>query len=314
MKRFQKILYVSQGINDETDGLKQAISLARNNGAGLTALAITPPLPANMEDYRNRFENAIVEDMRTVLVDTARSLNITEDELTYSIRAEQDKVPVIKIIRTILQEGHDLVIKETDGQHEAKGFQALDMGLLRKCPCPVWLCRPITKARQEMKVAVAIDPESEEKAARSLSTQMLEMAASLAGTCSGRLRIIACWNYEYEEFLRHNPWAPVPDEKIRDAVYHSKTSHLAALEELVDQAGLAEDQYQIEHEKGRPGELIPQFVQAHDIDILVMGTVARTGIPGLTIGNTAETILQKLPCSLLALKPHGFVSPVKAYE
>lgn len=31
------------------------------------------------------------------------------------------------------------------------------------------------------------------------------------------------------------------------------------------------------------------------------------------IGNTAENILQKIDCSLLALKPLGFVSPVKAY-
>lgn len=44
-----------------------------------------------------------------------------------------------------------------------------------------------------------------------------------------------------------------------------------------------------------------------------MGTVARTGIPGFIIGNTAENILQKIDCSLLALKPLGFVSPVKAY-
>jgi nucleotide-binding universal stress UspA family protein len=44
-----------------------------------------------------------------------------------------------------------------------------------------------------------------------------------------------------------------------------------------------------------------------------MGTVARTGISGFIIGNTAENILQKIDCSLLALKPQGFVSPVKAY-
>ena len=41
-----------------------------------------------------------------------------------------------------------------------------------------------------------------------------------------------------------------------------------------------------------------------------MGTVARTGIPGLLIGNTAETILQRVDCSVLAVKPDGFVSPV----
>jgi nucleotide-binding universal stress UspA family protein len=38
--------------------------------------------------------------------------------------------------------------------------------------------------------------------------------------------------------------------------------------------------------------------------------VARRGIPGLLIGNTAERILRKLPCSVLAVKPDGFVSPV----
>jgi len=44
-----------------------------------------------------------------------------------------------------------------------------------------------------------------------------------------------------------------------------------------------------------------------------MGTVARTGILGCLMGNTAENIVVELKCSLLALKPGGFVSPVKAY-
>ena len=41
-----------------------------------------------------------------------------------------------------------------------------------------------------------------------------------------------------------------------------------------------------------------------------MGTVGRTGVAGLVVGNTAETILEQLQCSILALKPPGFVSPV----
>jgi nucleotide-binding universal stress UspA family protein len=45
-------------------------------------------------------------------------------------------------------------------------------------------------------------------------------------------------------------------------------------------------------------------------DIVVMGTVARTGISGLIIGNTAETILNQLTCSVLAVKPSGFKTPV----
>jgi nucleotide-binding universal stress UspA family protein len=42
-----------------------------------------------------------------------------------------------------------------------------------------------------------------------------------------------------------------------------------------------------------------------------MGTVARTGIEGLLIGNIAETILRRVDSSVLAVKPHGFETPVR---
>lgn len=53
------------------------------------------------------------------------------------------------------------------------------------------------------------------------------------------------------------------------------------------------------------------MVTQENIDILVMGTLARTGIAGFVIGNTAENIVQSIECSLVALKPEGFVSPIK---
>jgi len=55
-------------------------------------------------------------------------------------------------------------------------------------------------------------------------------------------------------------------------------------------------------------------VKVLQADLVVMGTVARTGIAGWLIGNTAEAILEQLQCSVLAVKPHGFVSPVKLAE
>jgi nucleotide-binding universal stress UspA family protein len=41
-----------------------------------------------------------------------------------------------------------------------------------------------------------------------------------------------------------------------------------------------------------------------------MGTVCRTGIAGFFIGNTAEKVLQEIDCSVLAIKPEGFETPV----
>jgi universal stress protein E len=63
--------------------------------------------------------------------------------------------------------------------------------------------------------------------------------------------------------------------------------------------------------QGEPEDVIPEFVVAEGIDLVVMGTVARAGIAGMLIGNTAERVLRKLPCSVLTVKPDGFVSPVR---
>jgi len=63
--------------------------------------------------------------------------------------------------------------------------------------------------------------------------------------------------------------------------------------------------------KGNPGSVIPQLAKKQGVDLVVMGTVARTGIEGFFIGNTAEKILRLIDCSVLTVKPKGFKSPVK---
>ena len=50
---------------------------------------------------------------------------------------------------------------------------------------------------------------------------------------------------------------------------------------------------------------------ALDIDLLIMATAGRDGIPGMLFGNTAERLLPVLPCSILAIKPDNFVCPVE---
>jgi universal stress protein E len=40
--------------------------------------------------------------------------------------------------------------------------------------------------------------------------------------------------------------------------------------------------------------------------MVVMGALARSGLKRLLIGNTAERLLDHLPCDLLVVKPVGF--------
>ncbi|MCK4302705.1 MAG: universal stress protein [Candidatus Eisenbacteria sp.] len=53
-----------------------------------------------------------------------------------------------------------------------------------------------------------------------------------------------------------------------------------------------------------------QLARDRYFDLIVTGTVCRTGLPGFLIGNTAETILAQVDCSVLTVKPDGFASPI----
>ena len=57
--------------------------------------------------------------------------------------------------------------------------------------------------------------------------------------------------------------------------------------------------------KGDPRVVIAEFATRHHTDLLVVGTVARSGVAGRIIGNTAEAVLNQLPCSMLVVKPDG---------
>ena len=62
--------------------------------------------------------------------------------------------------------------------------------------------------------------------------------------------------------------------------------------------------------EGEPERAVSHFLDRNGVDLVVMGTVARTGIANLVMGNTAERVLQRLRGSVLAVKPPGFTSPV----
>ncbi len=62
--------------------------------------------------------------------------------------------------------------------------------------------------------------------------------------------------------------------------------------------------------EGDASYVVPEKATELGADLVVMGTLARTGIAGLLMGNTAESILMQLDCSVLTVKPPGFVSPI----
>ncbi|MCE0723225.1 MULTISPECIES: universal stress protein [Legionella] len=309
MNQFHNILFVSHGIKDEMETLQLVLRLAFENKAELRILIICPPFPDTLSEYKPSYEAFLIDKMNKT-IQSAKS-DFTLKDIPIQIEANCTSRPDIQIIRYVLQNSHDLLIKEAETP-EGKGFKALDMALLRKCPCATLLHRPLKHAQQNIRIAVAIDPKDEEPATQNLSLRLLEFAHSMSSFYKTKLHIISCWDFVLENYFRDSGWIKIPEAEITKMVAQEKFSHGLLLRDLIKRSQIS-GEYQIEISRGQPEELIPSIIAQKKFDILVMGTLARTGILGFIIGNTAENILQKISCSLLALKPPGFVSPVKAY-
>jgi universal stress protein E len=63
-------------------------------------------------------------------------------------------------------------------------------------------------------------------------------------------------------------------------------------------------------QEGMPEDVIPALAAQLDAEMVVIGTIGRTGLSAAIIGNTAEHVIDRLDCDVLAVKPAGFVCPL----
>lgn len=312
MHRYQNILYVMNPNNQAIEGLKQALSMARNYEASLHVLLVYPKLPSELLAQKETFEAYLAQRLSDALEEARSVVENRVSSVTTEIMMI-DESPAVAITRYVLRHEHDMLIKEAERMGEdERGFKALDMTLLRKCPTALYLARPITRPREAIRVAVAIDPMGEDAETRDLSLRLLHLARNVADSCNAKLEIVSCWDYPYEEYLRHNAWVKISNDNLAGTLMSIQSEHRGALEGLIKEADIG-GEHRVHHLRGEASLMINEFVHREQIDILVMGTIARSGIAGFLIGNTAENIFEKLPCSLYTLKPGGFVSPIKAY-
>jgi len=220
-------------------------------------------------------------------------------------------VPFINIIQEVLRNKHDLVMITADGREAGKGslFGSTSMHLMRKCPCPVWVIKP-GQPRQFSRILVALDLVREDGQRNTLANKIMEMATSLARTCQGELLVIHAWSMYGESVLRGR--GGLSDEKLEMLLNDTRDAHRQTLQEFLQQHPMHDLKSEIYLLKGEAGVVIPQLALAKQVDLIVMGTLSRSGLSGFLIGNTAEKVLQQVDCSMLTVKPEGFVTPVNA--
>jgi len=312
MQRFNNILFVSHGVSDEKEALQMAMKLAHDNQAQLRVLITCPAFPETLSEYKTSYEESLIHKMNETISSAKSELGFSKKKIPIQIDVDCGATPDIRIIRHVLKNGHDLLVKASEKLESMKGFKALDMELLRKCPCALFLLCPLKHPKEGIRIAVAIDPKDEEPESLDLSLRLLEVADSLKTLYQGKLNILSCWDFALENYLRDSVWLKMSKKELDAIVAEEKQAHGLQMQSVIKRSQIP-GEFETEQLKGNPEDVIPTTLTQKNIDILVMGTVARTGISGFIIGNTAENILQKIDCSLLALKPEGFVSPVKAY-
>ena len=317
-KPFQKILIVAFDGNTTRSLLRRILPMAESHKASLTVLS-----PIELPDDLPELENTSVSlsEMTSALT-KHRAQELDQAVRDRCPRGQKAAVKVVtgralqEIIRETREGEYDLVVKMAEGKGDigALFFGTLDFKLLRKSPCPVLIMKPSRKhSFGRILTAVQLDDDDlgdfsdQTGGSFQFNADILDAAIAMAHAENAELHILNAWSYFAEEFLRtKRGFAKTIDQILAEV----KSSHRTALEQLIKSRNLDGLQHRLHLLKGDAETVISKAAQNIDADLIVMGTVGRIGIPGFFIGNTAETVLNNTRCSVLALKPRGFISPV----
>ncbi|MFQ5731698.1 MAG: universal stress protein [Planctomycetaceae bacterium] len=287
------------------EAVRRAVWLAKHLSAELTFFTALDVSAHAQELLRDEFEEATrsVEKAAREVLDELVS-EAGRDGVPADAKLEFGR-PWERILQAVLRNGYDLVIVGTSHAGAASRFLfgSTASKLVRNCPCPVWVTRP-DPDWDDLNILVASDLGE-------VSQQAVHVAVGGAQLAEAKVHLL----HAVEATHEHRMWLTgVPDDELQAFREKKRAEAEAALHEQ-----LAETDYrtlpfgvQVHVTEGPPDVAILQAVDEYGIDLLVMGTVARSGIPGLLIGNTAERLMAHVPCSVLAVKPADFECPIAA--
>ena len=313
MHRFKNLLLLHDTSPEHELVLKRTVDLARRNQARLTVIDV---IEEDSWDAGEIYNLAPFQEIKQLVIKER------QEELETAIEPVKQQgldvrakllfgKPFLEIIRQVLRENHDLVIKAAQGEGGLQGmlFGSTAMHLMRKCPCPVWVVKKGGSERYN-RIIAALDPDSSDGQRNKLSAKIMDLATSLAKLEQSELLVVHAWSLYGETILRGGGGRMEKGELDR-LVGEAESTHKSGLNDLLQKYDLQGLNYQVHFVKGEAGKVIPELAGKKAADLIVMGTLSRSGVAGFLIGNTAEKILHKVDCSVLAVKPEGFVTPVK---
>jgi nucleotide-binding universal stress UspA family protein len=298
-KRFKKILVVVDESGKANAAVKRAVNVAAHCKASVRLIAViddtgwsTFARAGELSKYRREIGESVKRKLHRL------EERFKKHKIKTSVRVRFGSPPTEVYNEAVGSKMH-LVMKAATEDHG--GFGAVARKLFRKCPCPVWIVRRKFSSRHE-KILVAIDPVPGDDERNLLNEKVLDHAAEIAEFEGAELHVV----HAYSQPPKIKTLAQAQAEQWKLHRKRVKDFFMT----MVEPYGL--DQYPslLHLLPGKPADVIPKLVAKEGIELIVMGTVARTGVKGLVVGNTAETLLQRVNCSVLAVKPDGFHADV----
>lgn len=323
MRCFERILVVAPEGADASGTLRRAADLACANGARITLYDVLAPLPHDAKKLfkvvaRTKLEKMLLrrrrEELEAAVAQAGLTLGGTPGEGGgdakdgVAVRVEIG-TPFIEVIRTVLREGYDLVMKpaKADGKARSHGFGSTDLHLMRECPCAVWIVKQ-PRAKQYPRVLAAVDPDPTDEDHNRLNDSVMALARSVCELQGSELHVVHAWelyNQPILEFLVGN---------VDKLVRNTRKTHRRWLYALLERFSVPRNRRTVHLVEGAAKEVIPELARKKRVSLIVIGTASRSGIPHFLIGNTAEDVLNQADCSVLTVKAEGFVSPITLEE
>ncbi|MBS0614844.1 MAG: universal stress protein [Proteobacteria bacterium] len=207
------------------------------------------------------------------------------------------------MIRRIRTSRPSLVVKDTHPHsliHRA-WLSHLDWYLIRECPAPLLLTRARAWHERALRIAAAVDPGHADDKPWTLDHEILGTVEYLATGVASDLSVVNAFCSLEQYAVLGGAGDPQFAVVCAAPVEAARRQQHEALRRLMVGHQIAPESVHLV--EGSPVEALPAFAVQHHIDVLVMGVIARGSLFEHVVGSTAERVLDRLECDVLALKP-----------
>jgi universal stress protein E len=175
-----------------------------------------------------------------------------------------------------------------------------DWELLRASPVPVLLVKSPRPYRRPV-ILAALDPTHAFAKPAALDDEILHFSATLADALHGAVHAV----HGYDPLPVDVPPALLRDSVELDKILAAgKLAVINSLRKVTAPMGISRARL---HALGRhPTDAVLEVATKTGSQIVALGSLSRSGLDRLIIGNTAEALIDRLHCDILVVKPQAF--------